>query len=325
MQWLKMVSLAALAIVSLTGCKIWVVSPPGGDVLLGDPLNLLRCQGGNVCEIEVDDPSFNRTFTAVPKAGYEFVRWLDAPGHGCRGSTDPACIVSLPGGAFGQAVVDTYEILSLTPVYRDVGIDSDNDGIRDEEDEDDDNDGVFDVDDDCPLAAGTTANGCNPITDFVVINGQDWAQLNVFVGLTWNDFNAVCPGGVCGGSLNGYDMTGWRWASVDELNTLFNTYVPSEFALGPGPDSYTSTFTFMQSFYNTGLSPTSEQFRLRIGWEYRWRAWTSSESAAAPLEASTGEAQHCACGFILGDDIADTAQTAAKTSNIYSRAWLFRP
>ena len=53
-----------------------------------------------------------------------------------------------------------------------------------------------------------------PITDTVIVGDKEWAQVVLFTSLSWNDMNAVCPAGVCGvGTLNGFDMDGWTWAS----------------------------------------------------------------------------------------------------------------
>lgn len=91
-----------------------------------------------------------------------------------------------------------------------------------------------------------TANA-EPITaaDIVSVDGKDWAQVDLFTFLSWNDINAVCPSGVCvdGGMLNGHTMTGWTWASVDDVNAMFNVYlsaagVTGSDLLGPGPDDY---------------------------------------------------------------------------------------
>ncbi|MEK0274926.1 CARDB domain-containing protein [Vibrio vulnificus] len=64
-----------------------------------------------------------------------------------------------------------------------------------------------------------------PNTNFVTIDGKNWAQPADFVNLSWNDINSVCPeaiGGVCGaGQLNGIDMSGWVWASINEVGDLF--------------------------------------------------------------------------------------------------------
>jgi hypothetical protein len=59
----------------------------------------------------------------------------------------------------------------------------------------------------------------------VVVDSTDWAQPDLFKNLSWNDINAVCPGGICIGELNGYDVTGMIWASTNDVNDLFNHYL----------------------------------------------------------------------------------------------------
>jgi PEP-CTERM motif len=65
-----------------------------------------------------------------------------------------------------------------------------------------------------------------PITDTVIVGSQEWAQVNLFTNVSWNDLNTQCPGGVCSAAstLNGYDLEGWTWASVDVVQTLFNGF-----------------------------------------------------------------------------------------------------
>lgn len=107
--------------------------------------------------------------------------------------------------------------------------------------------------------AGTATAG--PITDIVTVDGKQWAQVDLFTNLSWDDINGVCPGGVCGsGTLNGYDMYGWSWASIDEMNNLFNYYFTSANyspLLGPGPDvdaTYGSGYANL--FFADGWRPT---------------------------------------------------------------------
>jgi cell wall-associated NlpC family hydrolase len=73
-----------------------------------------------------------------------------------------------------------------------------------------------------------------PITDTVTVNSKEWAQPDLFTGLSWNGINAVCPApsGVCNGTLKGYDVTGWTWASREEVQSLFNYFIGSD-VLGP--------------------------------------------------------------------------------------------
>lgn len=118
--------------------------------------------------------------------------------------------------------------------------DTDGDGNADRLDEDDDNDGVLDVNDICPLLPEVDCP--EPITDTVVVEGREWAQVDLFTGLSWSDIADACPPppdfrSLClpGAVLNGKDMTGWRWASAYEFNSLVNFYIGAR-ALGRGPD-----------------------------------------------------------------------------------------
>lgn len=77
-----------------------------------------------------------------------------------------------------------------------------------------------------------------PITNTVIVDGNEWAQVSDFVNLSWNDINAVCPTGVCGGgTLNGFDMGGWTWASMPEVAMLFSAYIDAVGGSNPEADS----------------------------------------------------------------------------------------
>lgn len=108
------------------------------------------------------------------------------------------------------------------------------------------------------LALSVWATGISagvPVTETVIVNGKEWAQLNVFNYPSWNDINAVCPGGACTGVLQGYDMTGWTWATADDVNDLFNYYIGSP-ELGPGPDEYSAIDDFALTFFSDGWNAT---------------------------------------------------------------------
>jgi len=73
----------------------------------------------------------------------------------------------------------------------------------------------------------------------VVVNEREWLQPVDFANHSWTAISTVCDSatGVCSGILGGKDLTGWIWASVDDVNTLFNYYIGTA-ALGPGPSEY---------------------------------------------------------------------------------------
>jgi len=208
----------------VTGCKLITVVVEGGDV--ESPAGITFCAEGNNCSILISDPNFSQSFVAVPKPGYEFVKWQAGDFFVCGDSTDPMCTVTLNGNNLANATVASYLVAYAMPIWKDVGIDTDGDGIRNEEDEDDDNDGYLDPNDTCPLDATIFDTVCTE--DIVVAVGKEWAQPDLFVNLDWNEINAVCPAGVCSGMLQGYNMTGWIWASQNDLADLFNYYIGSD-------------------------------------------------------------------------------------------------
>ena len=76
------------------------------------------------------------------------------------------------------------------------------------------------------ILAWSGSASAGPITDTVTVDGRNWAQVDLFTNLSWVDIKAACPGGVCGSAtLNGFDMSGWSWASIGDLNALFNHYL----------------------------------------------------------------------------------------------------
>jgi len=150
MSKLLILAMAALAI---SGCKLAVIVTEGGDV---QSLSSTRdCAGGNVCEFEITDTTFSESFTAIPKAGYQFVKWRNGGSDFfCPDSLNAACNLSNVGGAgipAIEAVVASFMIFHIMPIFEFVGIDTDGDGIKDHLDDDDDNDGLLDGVDPCPL------------------------------------------------------------------------------------------------------------------------------------------------------------------------------
>lgn len=222
---LKILMILSLASV-MSGCRLEVIVSDGGTVL--SQSSVRDCVGPSYCINEIDDPYFNDTFTAVANPGYEFVRWQAGDGFFCGNSTNTTCSFGLEGGPGAESIVASENSTYIMPIFRYVGLDTDGDEIDDRKDDDDDNDLTPDADDLCPRDPDPTCGIGVPIAnvDIVTVNGKEWAQPDLFQGVTWSQINAVCPEGPCinGGVLNGHDMTGWRWAHVYEMSVLFNHY-----------------------------------------------------------------------------------------------------
>lgn len=156
------------------------------------------CAEGTICIIEVNDTSFNEVFTAIPKVGWAFVKWNTGGSFFCADSANPRCVLSTVGT---DAIEGIASIIASEQTFYLMPV------FR-------------------PV-----------ISDVVSVAGKEWAQVDLFTNLTWYHMNTVCPEGLCAGILNGYDMTGWTWASIEDINTLFNYYIGSD-VLGPGPEIY---------------------------------------------------------------------------------------
>jgi len=86
----------------------------------------------------------------------------------------------------------------------------------------------------------TWAGSASALSPSVTVDGKEWLQPVDFVGISWNDINDVCDaaaGGLCTGSLGGNDLSGWTWASVNDMNALFNYYIGTSELSGPDEHS----------------------------------------------------------------------------------------
>jgi hypothetical protein len=216
-QTLRFLLLLSLTIL-IVGCKLAVINVEGGEVH-SDANG--TCVAGLVCIVEVTDPNFSESFTAIPDTGWHFEKWNSGDGFLCAGSTDHTCTLSFQGHEESKAVeamVASPETFYLMPIFK-------------------------------------------PYTSVITVNGKQWAQAGFFLNLTWDQINAVCPAGKCkdNGSLNGIDMTGWTWASIDDVKALFNVYIGYD-ALGPEADSFDDlTGEALERFFEDGLRPTADE------------------------------------------------------------------
>lgn len=62
----------------------------------------------------------------------------------------------------------------------------------------------------------------------LMLDGREWYQPVDVVGYSWDDLFAVCGSGPCSGRVGGFgpDLTGWTWASVYDVGSLFQATTP---------------------------------------------------------------------------------------------------
>jgi hypothetical protein len=177
------------------------------------------CAAGTICVVEVNEANFSETFEAVPDEGWYFHKWNSGDRFFCGDSLDESCPLSFEGYKESDAV---EEMVASSEMFYLMP--------------------VF-----------------KPYQNIIAVDGREWIQPVLFTNLSWNDINAVCfaDTGVCSGVLNDRDVTGWTWASVDDVNALFNHYIGRD-ELGPGPDRYhaeSSGAPWATTFYADGWLP----------------------------------------------------------------------
>jgi hypothetical protein len=166
-----------------------------------------------------------------------------------------------------------------------------------------------------------------PITDIVIVDGTEWAQVDDFLGLSWNAIDAVCPLWICSGTLTSstgtWQMDGWSWAGVDEVNALFNVYLAAAGVAGAdllvGPDYYEEPFV---SFWATafiadfGVTNVFPETGVAIA------GWTSDEATSSDGYYAVLSARK---GLSDSPDSASTGNFAGKTlSSPANGGWFFR-
>ncbi|MFC1579071.1 hypothetical protein ACFL3Y_01635 [Pseudomonadota bacterium] len=213
-QLLRVLLLVSITAI-MTGCKLAVIVVEGGEV---QSTGAGTCVAGLICIVDVTDPNFSETFTAIPNDGWYFEKWNAGDGFLCAGSTDRTCTLSFQGHEDSKAVermVASSEFFYLMPIF-------------------------------------------TQYPAMITVDGKQWYQPYLFTGLSWEDIDAICPDGICKGMLKGYDLTGWSWASVKDMNDLFNYYIGSD-QLGPGPD-HANLIYFTESAH----VPPNQPFPIQI-------------------------------------------------------------
>lgn len=204
----------------LTACKVAVIVVEGGEV---QSTASGTCSAGVVCVHQVNDANFTETFTAVAAPGWYFDKWSTGVDFICGQEPSSACLLSnvgTGGNAVAQDVIASDKTFMVMPRF-------------------------------LPAA---------PITDTITVASVEWAQVDLFLNLTWDDINAACPSGTCtsGAVLNGHDMSGWRWATRSEVGGLFQATTPHPGGIAHYSEIFVGDFQWADDFIDViGFRETS--------------------------------------------------------------------
>lgn len=64
----------------------------------------------------------------------------------------------------------------------------------------------------------------------VIVGDREWRQLTDTINLAWSEVASVCNSstGACSGSIGGVSFDGWTWASIEDVQELFDQLIKPE-------------------------------------------------------------------------------------------------
>jgi RTX calcium-binding nonapeptide repeat (4 copies) len=169
------------------------------------------------------------------------------------------------------------------------------------------------------LAAAAPA-GAAPVDLTDDGTGKRWRQLTDTVGLAPDQVAQVCPRdgeSRCSGSVGGKDLTGWVWATADQVLALLGLYEPAILTAVPpdvaGDAYFGSAFEFLND-----MRPTFEA----TGYNFHTEStagWTSSnDEAGQPIAGGAGFGW-----WPVGGGFA--VSSSPNATNLHRGVWLWRP
>lgn len=154
----------------------------------------------------------------------------------------------------------------------------------------------------------------NPISDTVIVDDKEWAQVNLFTSLSWSSVDVACPAGVCGANtLNGFDVDGWTWATSADVLALFSGLSGHPGTLGVYSEVASSWAP--EIFDALGFDPTNSGPNLRT-----LEGWTSSKAGAFGVNAFIFDSSGTFNDYSFPDQTASSNSTARS----HIGAWLYR-
>jgi len=103
------------------------------------------------------------------------------------------------------------------------------------------------------------SSGAHALTNFNDGHGKVWRQVTETTNLSWSDLATVCPldaATACSGSVKGVNMTGWVFASIDQVGDLFSYFgdYPGGINLAYAPQATSHAAQFFDTAFDQTYS-----------------------------------------------------------------------
>ncbi len=155
-------------------------------------------------------------------------------------------------------------------------------------------------------------------------HGREWRQLPTTTGLSWNQVATVCAtdgATPCAGSVGGRDLSGWTWATQDQVRQLMGYFEPAIVAspcIG-GPAYFLSAMGMVGG----GTIASTFSFFTTVGGYYFAGGWTATQAGAGEAYLGTASASYNMGPFDGSFCVTGAAPTGSVPTN--HGVWLWRP
>ena len=94
--------------------------------------------------------------------------------------------------------------------------------------------------------------------DPILVGDREWQKPRDFRNVSWDSITTVCDpdDGMCNGSIAGIDLTGWIFASFDDVTDLFSSLTPFDVEIGIYYEAFSDWGPEIMSLFG----PTSSVF-----------------------------------------------------------------
>jgi hypothetical protein len=156
---------------------------------------------------------------------------------------------------------------------------------------------------------------------FVDSQGREWREVVATTGLAWNAVATVCPQDgttPCSGVVEGKDMTGWIWATREQVRAMMVEFVPD---LASQDSVAGGSYTLAGLSFTGTFDPTYSSYTT-FGASFSVAALTSSKVTPG---GATVYAPNVAAGYNPNTAAFTVAATVgAGVSSQYTGVWMFR-
>ncbi len=157
------------------------------------------------------------------------------------------------------------------------------------------------------------------------VDGRQWRELYETTGLSWSQVASVCPTDgqtPCTGSVGGKDLTGWTWATSDQVLGLMDDYAPGLATAEPpvvsGIEGFWASISFLGVMRWTTYTASTYSYSEWTG------GWTASKNTETGLPISGGAGySHRLAGSTATGTIG--LGTDADAASLIRGVFLWRP